>query len=345
MTRPKRRALGLLVGIAALAAALVFTVGASGAGKIQIAVFYYNPSPYGVASYKAAQIEAAKLGVGVTIFDANNDPVAQNQQMTAAITSGKYQGFWVWALNGVAEAPVIKMAEAHHIKVATADYTLGTLQQTAHLSYTPGLVTTVGGSLSKQTVAFETLIRLACAKQVGAGAPCNVAFMPGLANYPTDTLREQDMSAVFASGPIHLTYTPPGEYDQPTSQSVALTYFQSKPNIQVFASFGDQMTAGAITALDQLGITPGKDIQMIGSGGTNQIDAEIKSGEVFGTVALYPCTESYIGIADLVAAIHGKKVPGIVNVIDKNHPLVIDAATLKSTPGYKPDWSLTGAPG
>ena len=52
--------------------------------------------------------------------------------------------------------------------------------------------------------------------------------------------------------------TPPGQYDQPTSQQVALTYFQAKPNIQVFGSFGDQMTAGAMTAFKQLGITPGQ---------------------------------------------------------------------------------------
>jgi ABC-type sugar transport system substrate-binding protein len=106
------------------------------------------------------------------------------------------------------------------------------------------------------------------------------------------------------------------------------------------------MTAGALTALKQLGIVPGKDIQLIGSGGTNQFIADIKAGTVFGTVALYPCTESYIGIKDLVAALQGKKVPGIVDVTaTKNYPWVVDAATLKSTPGFKPDWNLTGTPG
>ena len=85
-------------------------------------------------------------------------------------------------------------------------------------------------------------------------------------------------------------------YDQPTSQQVALTYFQGKPNVQVFGSFADQMTAGALTAFKQLGITPGKDLQVLGSGGTNQTVAQIKAGTVFGTVALYPSTESYIAI-------------------------------------------------
>ena len=265
--------------------------------------------------------------------------------MEDAITTGKYKGFWVWALDGVSAAPTIKQAEAKGIKVAIADYTLGTLQQQVHLSYTPGTVTTVGSPIGTQEAAFVTIIKDACKKQVGSGT-CNVAFMPGLANYPTDTLREQYMSAQFATGNIHITYTPPGEYDQPTAQGIATTYFQSKPNIQVFASFGDQMTAGALTALKLLGITPGKDIQLVGSGGTNEFVADIKAGTVFGTVALYPCTESYIGIADLVGAIHGKKEPGIVDVTaKKNYPWVVDAAVLKANTGFKPDWDLTGAPG
>ena len=84
---------------------------------------------------------------------------------------------------------------------------------------------------------------------------------------------------------------------------------------------------------------------MLGSGATNEIVKEIKAGSVYGSVALYPCTESYIAIKDLVAALQGKKVPTTVNVIDKNHPLIITAATLATAKGFKPDWSLTGAPG
>jgi ribose transport system substrate-binding protein len=331
--------------VAAFGTMLAYVGLASGAGKIAIAEFYYNPSPYGIASYKSAQIEAKKLGVTVTVFDGNNVPQTQTTQMTDAITTGKYKGFWVWALDGVSLAPTIKQAEAKGIKVAVADYTLGDLQSQVKLSPTAGLVSTVGGSIGKQEQAFVALIKLACNKQVGASGTCNVAFMPGLANYPTDTLREQYMQSQFASGNIHLTLTPPGMYDQPTSQQVALTYFQSKPDVQVFGSFGDQMTAGAMTAFKQLGITPGKDLQVLGSGGTNETDALIKTGSVFGTVALYPADESYVGIKVIVNAIHGKKSPSTIDVINKCHPLIITAAVLKSTPCYKPDWSLTGAAG
>ena len=343
MSRFKRTLLGVSIA-AAFGVPLTLAGLAAGAAKIQIAVFYYNPSPYGVASEKAAIVEAKKLGgIQITTFDANNDPTAQNTQMTDAITTGKYKGFWVWALNGVAEAPTIKAAEAKHIKVAVADYTLGDINSQLTLSPTKGLVSTIGGSIGKQEQAFATLIEQACAAKVGTGA-CNVAFMPGLANYPTDTLRLQYISGVMPAN-IKLNIMPPGQYDQATAQQVALTYFQAKPNIQVFGSFADQMTAGAITAFQQLGISPGKDLLTLGSGGTNEAVAAIKAGTEYGTIALYPSTESYIAIKDLITAIKGGKVPTTVNVIDKNHPLIITAKTLKTAKGFKPDWSLTGAPG
>ena len=343
MVRIRRMALAL--GAAAIAGVCVANA-ASAAKPIHIAEFYYNPSPYGIASYKSAQVEAKKLGVSLTVFDANNDPEAQITQMEDAITSGKYQAFWVWALNGVAEAHRRSRRprrRASRSPSPTTRWVTSTHQLTLSIRRRV-LVSTIGGSIGKQQQAFVTLIQQACKKQVGSGT-CNVAFMPGLANYPTDTLRENYMQGIFNGTNIHFTLTPPGMYDQPTSQQVALTYFQSKPNVQVFCSFGDQMTAGALTAFKQLGITPGKDLQVCGSGGTNELVADIKAGTVFGTVALYPSTESYIGIKDLVAAIHGKKVPSTVNVIDKNHPLIITKATLATAKGFKPDWSLTGNPG
>ena len=42
------------------------------------------------------------------------------------------------------------------------------------------------------------------------------------------------MQRCFGGPNIKFMLTPPGKYDQATSQKVALTYFQAKPNIQVF---------------------------------------------------------------------------------------------------------------
>jgi ribose transport system substrate-binding protein len=317
--------------------------GSSGSGGkgAKLAVFYVNGSSFGVSTYQAAVEEAKKLGVSVTGFNGNNTPQTQSQQVQDAITTGKYKGFLIYPLNAQALKPQVAAAEKAGIKIVTGDATFGDLKSQIKLSPTPGLVTTVGQSIGEQQEAFAESIRRACAKQVGPGKPCNVAFMVGLANFPTDTLRIDYLKKTFATGPIKLKLTPPGQYDTPTSQKVALTYFGSKPDIQVFHSFGDQMSAGVITALKQLNIVPGKDIQVLGAGGSEEMVDAVKAGTAFGTIALYPKSESVLGVQALVDALDGKKVEPVINVVNgTDRPFIIDGDWLEQHPDFEPEWSV-----
>ena len=116
---------------------LDFSASSSGGSGTRMAIFYYNPSPYGVASLKGAQPEAQKLGIKLDAFDANNDPQMQSTQIQDAITTGKYKAFWVWGLNDVALTPIINKALAAGIKVAAADYTWGPLSDQNILTADP----------------------------------------------------------------------------------------------------------------------------------------------------------------------------------------------------------------
>ena len=342
-----RRA-ALLVGGAAAVTALVvvaFVGSASGAPKKKwnIAVLYFNPSPYGIAQLKGAQAEAKKLGVSVTGFDPNNDAHQQQTQMQDAITTGKYQGMIVSPLDGHGLLPTIKQAIAKGIKVATTEYTTGLPQQQVNLAATPGLVTTVGQPIGNEWIAEISEIKKACGVKVGAGKPCSVAFLPGLANYPTDVIREDHMKKAFKTGPIKLTFMQPGMYDQPTSQKVALDFFQSKPKVDVFATFGDQMAAGAESAFKQVGITPGKDLLVIGYGASKEGVVAVRAGRWIATLGLYPAGEMAVALQAVVNALNGKKGPNLVNVMaTPGHPLIVDKAYLKANPKWKADWSISG---
>jgi ABC-type sugar transport system substrate-binding protein len=312
-----------------------------------MAIFYYNPSPYGIASLNGAKLEASKLGIQLDAFDANNNPQLQSTQIQDAITTGKYKAFWVWGLNDPALTPVINSALAAGIKVASADYTWGTLAQQNTLAADPKFVTTVGQSIGPEATNEENAMNSACQKAVGSGH-CNIAFLPGLSNFPTDTVRIDAMTAYY-SGKSNYTFDvmPPGDYDQTTSQSVAQTFFTAHKNINVFATFGDQMAAGAMTAMNLVGgYTPGKNIEVIGYGGAKELVAEVKAGTVYATLGLYPASESILGIQYLDDALKGKPVPSVVNIINSNtRPAIIDQAFLQSHPNFVPDWTLTGALG
>jgi ribose transport system substrate-binding protein len=312
-----------------------------------MAIFYYNPSPYGVASLNGAKEEAAKLGIQLDAFDGNNNPQTQTTQIQDAITSGKYKAFWVWGLDDPSLTPTINKAISAGIKVACADYTWGTLAQQNTLQATPTCLTTVGQSIGNEATNLETTMNAACKKAVGSGH-CNIAFLPGLANYPSDTVRENSMTAYY-KGKSNYTFTlmPPGMYDQTASQGVAQTFFTAHKNINVFATFGDQMAQGALTALKLVGgYTPGKNILIIGYGGAQEIVNEVKTGEVYATLGLYPASESELGIQYLYDLLKGQSVPNVVNIINPNtHPAVINLAFLNAHPNYVPDWNLEGGLG
>ncbi len=345
MIRARRAGIAASVAVVgAMAAFAAVNAGfAAGAAKVRMAIFYYNPSPYGIASLQGAQAEATKLGVSIDAFDGNNNPQLQTTQIQDAITSGKYKAFWVWGLNDVALTPVIDKALAAHIKVAAADYTWGTLQAEETLKANPKFVTTVGQAIGNESTNLELTMDAACKKAVGS-KHCNIAFLPGLANYPTDTVRENAMTAYY-KGKSGYTFTlmPPGDYDQSTSESVSQTFFTANKNINVLATFGDQMAAGAATALKIVGgYTPGKNIQIIGYGGSVQGVADVKAGTWYATLGLYPYSESVLGIQYLYDALNGEKVPSVVNIINPNtSPAIIDQTFLKAHPSFVPDWSLT----
>jgi ribose transport system substrate-binding protein len=165
--------------------------------------------------------------------------------------------------------------------------------------------------------------------------------MYGLANYPTDAYRTGVLKTMFRKGPIKLQFTPPGNYDTATAQKVTLDYFQKKPKVDVFGTFGDQMNAGADVAFKQLGLKPSKDFLEVGFGNTKQGVALIKAGKWYSEGAYYPTTTSKISIKALVDALNGKTVPTTINVLRlPGSPLIIDRAYLKAHPNFKADWSL-----
>jgi ribose transport system substrate-binding protein len=323
------------------------TSGASAAGTgsgARMAIFYYNPSPYGIASLKGAQQEAAKLGIKLDAFDANNNPQTQTTQIQDAITSGKYKAFWVWGLNDPALTPVINQALSKGIKVASADYTWGTLEQQNTLAAHPEFVTTVGQSIGPEATNLQNAMNAACKKMVGSGH-CNIAFLPGLSNFPTDTVRINSMTEYYKTKPNYtFTVMPPGQYDQTQSQSVAQTFFTAHKNINVFATFGDQMAQGTLTALKLVGgYTPGQNILVIGYGGAKEIVDEVKAGTIYATLGLYPTSESVLGIGYLNDALNGRPVPNPVNILNTDtRPAIIDQVFLNAHPNFQPDWTLEG---
>ena len=336
---------GIVGGVVALGGLMVGGTASNAAPKtVQIAFFSYNTTPYPLAGFKAASAEAKKVGAKVTFLNSNNDPTLQATQMRDAITSGKYQAFYIWPNNAVALQSIVVQANAKGIKVGAADATLGSTQDQATLKTEPGLTITAGTGLKEEANIAVAEIKKACTAKVGAGKPCSVAIMPGITAFPPDAYRIGLIQPALAkTGYITSKLMPQGMYSTPGAQTSTLNFFQSKPKVDVLYSFADQMIAGTITAFKQLKLTPGKDVKLIGFGASTEAVAGIKAGTWFASQALYPATESKLAVKYLVQAVNGKKVPSVVDTYKLPGALsVIDASALKSHPSFKPDWSYAG---
>ena len=343
--RVRRRRLPL---IAAAAVFLLLLMGVYGAqassGKsaktVQIAVFGYNTTPYALANRKAAEAAAKQYGAKITFFNPNSDAQLQATQIQDAITTGKYQAFWISANDGHRLQPLVKQAAAKGIKVGVSDQTLGGTGEQVTLQTKPGVTITIGTGLKTQAVTGIAEIKAACAAQVGAGKPCSVALMAGFDNFPPDVYRYGYITKALKKTGITTKFMPQGQYAAPGAQKSTLDFFQSKPKVDVIYTSADQMIAGVLVALSQLHITPGKDVKLIGFGATTEAIAGIKAGTWYASLGLYPSTSARLGVKYLVDAVNGKTVPKLIDVYKLPGSLpVIDAAILKSHASFKADWS------
>ena len=111
----------------------------------------------------------------------------------------------------------------------------------------PGLLCTMGYPLENQGALFAEAILRACAAKKGEGSPALVGIMPGIANFPIDSLRVDKIKEVLAQhSNITVVDMPPGGYAAPSAQKATLDFLQSRKDIDVMMIFADQMIMSAI---------------------------------------------------------------------------------------------------
>jgi ribose transport system substrate-binding protein len=98
----------------------------TGGDKPQIAYLSFAvTNSYDSPMLAAAKAVAEAAGAEVTVFDANNDPKVQYQQLQDAITSGKFQGIITQPIFGTGLTDLAVQAIEAGIKVVNMDQILG----------------------------------------------------------------------------------------------------------------------------------------------------------------------------------------------------------------------------
>jgi ribose transport system substrate-binding protein len=245
---------------------------------------YFAPIENGfvqAAANGAQQGAAATGGKIVQVFAANGSEADQIKQIQDATTSGKYKGLIVYMLDpGVAKA--IEAAAKAGLKVATVE-SAATPNVMTNVAL-PGTVISTTEGLSHRVDGLVQLTVQACAKL----NPCNVAYMYGLLQNPSDVGIFDAFKAGLKSHPnIKIVATGQGMFASAPAEPAATNMLQAHPDINVFVANSDDMTYGVQLAAERAGKTG---IKLIGVGASVRGCGLVKDGKWFGTTNSVPRT-------------------------------------------------------
>ncbi len=264
---------------------------------------------YDAPMLAAAQAVASTDGATLKVFDANNNPQTQYDQLQTVINSGQYNGIITQPIFGTGLISLVKEAIAKGIKVVNMDQILGPSLSTdqpqvsglsANVTFVP---TEIGTKLGQQVVA-------ACAsKHLN---PCKVGYLYDIKASSLDTAISGAFDAAIKGSPVKIVTTGQSYFTPTIGLSAVETMLQAQPTLNLIVG-SDQGIEGAMTALS----TTDKSyhVLLVGYGASAAAVAGIKSGAVFSDVAQAPASEGRLAVQALVAAIQTGKVSGAIDPV------------------------------
>ena len=264
---------------------------------------------YDAPMLAAAQAVASTDGATLKVFDANNNPQTQYDQLQTVINSGQYNGIITQPIESTGLVSLVKQAIAKGIKVVNMDQILGSSLSTA-APQVPGLSanvtfvpTTIGTQLGQQVVA-------ACASK--KLSPCKVGYLYDIKASSLDTAIYSAFSAAIKGSPVQVVTSGQSYFTPTIGLSAVETMLQAVPGLDLIVG-SDQGIEGAMTALST---TDKSDhVLLVGYGASAAAVAGIESGAVFSDVAQAPSAEGTLAVKALVAAIQTGKVSGAINPV------------------------------
>jgi ribose transport system substrate-binding protein len=305
----------LLLSVAAMAA--VTTLGlagcaAEGGGSSgdQLKVAYLSfavANSYDSPMLAAAQAVAAENNIEVTVFDANNDPNLQYQQLQDAISSGQYDGIITQPIFGTGLVDLVSEAIAADIKVVNMDQILGpdltTFEpQVEGLSGNVVFVPTeLGQKLGEQVVDACMALEL---------DPCNVGYLYNIKASALDVALTEAFNEAIKGSNVKVVAEGEAFFTPSVALGAVQNMLQANPEINLIAG-ADQGLQGATQAIDGAGLT-GK-IALVGFGGSAVAVSSVASGAWFSDVAQAPATTGRLAMKAMVDALRNGKDSGGIN--------------------------------
>ncbi|KUN28139.1 transporter [Streptomyces antibioticus] len=262
--------------------------------KIGLSLSTLN-NPFFVQIRAGAQAEAKKLGVDLTVTDAQNDASQQANQLQN-FTSEGLGTIIVNAVDSDAVTPAAKGVNKAGIPLVAVDRAVNNAD-TATLVASDNVA---GGKLAAKDLAEKLggkgkIVVLQGQAGTSASRERGAGFTEGLKAYPG----------------IEVVAKQPADWDRTKGLDVMTNLLQANPDIDGVFAENDEMALGAIKAL---GSKAGKSVQVIGFDGTEDGLNAVKAGTLYASVAQQPAELGRIAVQNAVKAAEGDKVEKSVMV-------------------------------
>ncbi|MFF5492186.1 substrate-binding domain-containing protein [Streptomyces aquilus] len=289
--------LAAVVAAAIVGATSLLHGGSSDAGKSQkigLSLSTLN-NPFFVSIRAGAQAEAKKLGVDLTVTDAQNDASQQANQLQN-FTSEGLGTIIVNAVDSDAVTPAAKAVNKAGIPLVAVDRAVNNAD-TAALVASDNVA---GGKLAAKDLAEKLggkgkIVVLQGQAGTSASRERGAGFTEGLKAYPG----------------IEVVAKQPADWDRTKGLDVMTNLLQAHPDIDGVFAENDEMALGAIKAL---GSKAGKSVQVIGFDGTEDGLNAVKAGTLYASVAQQPSELGRIAVRNAVKVAEGGKVEKSVMV-------------------------------
>jgi ABC-type sugar transport system substrate-binding protein len=286
------------------------------------------------AALKGIQADADKKGVKLTVYDAQFNPQKQLQQCQDAVTK-KFDAIVALPAAGVPLIPCVAQATAAKIPFIDTNQPIGT-STTSGEPTTKGVTSQVLTPLA--TIATEDVKQVVAA--CGDSNPCDVVLLSAAKILPQQAKAYEDaLKAASSSNPnIKVTSVDAGA-DRPGGLKAMQDALQRVKHPTVVTSPNTQPIEGAVQALSEAGLTPGKDVKMVTNGAASfQVDA-VKSGKYFSTYTQLPGTEASLALTYAVQAADGQTPPTWTDPHKPNNvPLEITPDNVNDLGSFTPEW-------
>ncbi|MFG3245221.1 substrate-binding domain-containing protein [Streptomyces sp. NPDC048187] len=285
-----------VVAVAVVGATSLLHNGSSGGKdqKIGLSLSTLN-NPFFVQIRNGAEEEAKKLGVDLTVTDAQNDASQQANQLQNFV-SGGLSAVIVNPVDSDAAGPSVRSANKDGIPVIAVDRGVNKADTSALVASD----NVEGGELGAEALAEKlggkgTIVVLQGQAGTSASRERGAGFAAGLKKYPG----------------IKVVAKQPADFDRTKGLDVMTNLLQAHPDVDGVFAENDEMALGAVKAL---GSKAGKSVQVVGFDGTPDGLKAVETGSLYASVAQQPKELGRIAVRNALRAAEDEKVEQTVKV-------------------------------